>query len=1654
MMRRKKLKITLAILAALILLLTAVFGFVQTRPGRKFVLDTVVAVIEARSGMDIEATNLSGFLPFHVYLENVAVIDAKGPWLRLANVRLRWSPLPVLIKRYYIYELTAASAHIERPPISRKPILQRILSGQIAIPAPESLPRARVDLLRVERLTFGQALYPGDMALRIDGNLRSNPDTPLLMLHATGEASEGPPLTAIANIEMAPPALRVDVRYAEPPEGLINTMANVQPRAPIDILVAGEGPLAAWKGKAAARLGDTQAAALELALDATSGILLSADGPVLPPPTLLPERVRPLVQEPANLGLTFKYDASRVFDIRRLVMTAGWGRMALSGPANLAEKTMNLAYEAALPKLDALAPLAGTALGGAMTATGTVSGAFSQPAVDFKLDGAQLTLATVVAQALSAAGRVYAVAPTGTPESALAADVTGGFTGLAYPGMAALPPSDLTFGFVGATAPDNVLHVERLQVRNEALDVNARGRVAYAARAAQLRLDATARELAYLTALAGLTITGQGAVHADVDADVSKRQFAGVVDASFSNLAGLPPQAAGLVGDHAAIKGNIGMADPETVQLSDIAVEAGNLSLTGRGTYSFRARTVDAAARVAVPALVDAIPGAAEHVAAGAASADVTITGPLDALAYSLDAAGTGMTLRPRPDAPAAPAPAELHVAAKGTANLPGRAATADASLRAPAMGPFLAALGYDVSGAAEVRFDGRFDAGAGTASASLNGTVADMAGLPPAAQALTGAAVAFDGKLAYAGGTLDVAGFNVTGEHAILAAQGQYSTADGALQAQARLNVLELAVLSEPLKREMGGALTVTADAKGTMPRAAVTVRAAGDSLTLAGEAVELSEAFIRVESVAAEPQGALRLDATWRGGAVTGAADFAKSGDVLNVTGARVTAPDIEGTADVRLRIAQRLADGNVRVNAAELDWLGELLGRELKGAVQAEIALDAASGRQAAVVNATANEVTTPWGQIGSARVDADVTDALGNPAGKAAVTASSIRRGELLLDAVDVNVNATPGEAAFNASLAGKYEQPLKLETLGSVAMNAGAARVTLTQLALDWGTLPVALAQPAVIAMEDGAWRVEDLSLRVSDGSVTASAAYTAAAIDGRLQFAQLPLALAHLFGAPELTGVGEGELTVSGTPRQPGAQYRVRLRDVTRPAVQNGRHWPVMDFLVQGAYEGQRMRAEFAVERLLTEPVEGNVTLPVALTLSPFYFNLPMAAPVEGALTLGGELATVAELLLLDEQRLEGQFRGNMQLGGVLASPQVTGTFNVDNGVFENYATGTVLRKVALEIDAQGTRLQVVRASATDGGDGTLSAEGWFDIAPAQHFPLNLAISTNKATLVRRDDATAEFNGLIRLSGNLNQATLTSENLIVSSAEITLPETRAQGLEGVAVEEQNRSASLPPLEPETAEGAGTEEKPPAMLERFTLAVDATAPPRILIYGYGLESTWGGKAGLRGTAAAPVIDGSLKLDRGRFLFLGREFDLTEGTITFTGAYPPTPVINLIAQAKTADVTALVTLSGPVAEPKIALSSTPELPNDEILARVLFGRDVSDVSPVEAIQLAQAASALAGGPAGLDVIGRIRQIIGLDRLTFTPGSAAGTAIGIGRQLGKNVRVDVRQGLSGKEGTQLQVEAEVNPNLTVEGTLGQERDQGVGITWKKDY
>lgn len=122
---------------------------------------------------------------------------------------------------------------------------------------------------------------------------------------------------------------------------------------------------------------------------------------------------------------------------------------------------------------------------------------------------------------------------------------------------------------------------------------------------------------------------------------------------------------------------------------------------------------------------------------------------------------------------------------------------------------------------------------------------------------------------------------------------------------------------------------------------------------------------------------------------------------------------------------------------------------------------------------------------------------------------------------------------------------------------------------------------------------------------------------------------------------------------------------------------------------------------------------------------------------------------------------------------------------------------------------------------------------------------------------------------------------------------------------------------------------------------------------------------------------------------------------------------------------------------------------------MLAGVLFGKSVGDLSAAEAVQLAQSAAALAGvGGGGGGILDTVRRGLGVDRLDFTQGeNGKGGAVQAGRYVSDRVYVGVEQGIGANQ-SRAKVEVDITKNLKGTASVGANSETKFGVVYEKDY
>jgi translocation and assembly module TamB len=521
------------------------------------------------------------------------------------------------------------------------------------------------------------------------------------------------------------------------------------------------------------------------------------------------------------------------------------------------------------------------------------------------------------------------------------------------------------------------------------------------------------------------------------------------------------------------------------------------------------------------------------------------------------------------------------------------------------------------------------------------------------------------------------------------------------------------------------------------------------------------------------------------------------------------------------------------------------------------------------------------------------------------------------------------------------------------------------------------------------------------------------------------------------FGGPALEGTAGAKLGLSGPLAAPEAVVTLTVPNL-RPGGASGRDIPPAELTVNARVGDGRLTSDLRLAKLTEKPITASLTAPVTLALQPFAFAMPENGAINGRLDADADLARIAALAALDGQSVQGRMNAAMQISGTLAQPQVNGRVDVGPARIEDSVTGVLYRNVRLTLDASGRRIVVSQLSADGRNNGRITGTGEVTLGADGQMPYRLETKLAKAEVLRNDIGTVIMSGDIGINGDTTMADLKGR-LEILRADINIPDNSGPTIPVLHVEEVGQG-----IEP----AAG-----PAPSEPFDLNLDiaVNAPARLFVRGRGLDSEWGGSFTVKGTATEAQVLGDIQFRRGFLDFLDRRFKVRSGSIAFSGARPPIPEVNIEAESQGESVLALVKITGPANDPKLDLTSEPPLPRDEVLAQLLFKRDMSQITPAQGVRLANAVATLEGR--GIDVIGKFRSGLGLDTLDVGGETAGDANVRAGKYLADNVYFEMQQGMQSGSG-KARVEVELTPNVTVSTEVSEQSQTGVALDWKLDY
>jgi hypothetical protein len=476
-------------------------------------------------------------------------------------------------------------------------------------------------------------------------------------------------------------------------------------------------------------------------------------------------------------------------------------------------------------------------------------------------------------------------------------------------------------------------------------------------------------------------------------------------------------------------------------------------------------------------------------------------------------------------------------------------------------------------------------------------------------------------------------------------------------------------------------------------------------------------------------------------------------------------------------------------------------------------------------------------------------------------------------------------------------------------------------------------------------------------------------------------------------GPARYAGVIDADAIIRGTAERPlitgdvsilnGRVRRVAYQKLAGHVDYAGGSFTV-DFRVDQA-PGVWLTAKGSLPRSLFDRSLPDQPLDVAVQSSPISLAL-----VEG---LTDVVANVTGTLRLDVKAI-----------GTSRDPHFDGLVELSDAGFLVAGTGSKYKNAHAVFRFARDRVTVDRFHIEDANGGPLDVNGSLATHELTVGDLQVDATSRDFEVIHNEYGRVNIDAALHIGGRFESARV-SGDMTIRSGDLHVDRILERAL-------------FQPYSTEAAEIADVD--PVAALnpwDRLGLDLSLHVPNTLKLSGENVQVSPGTPIGLGNIklraagdlylykdAAGPLsVTGSFDSLSGTYVFQGRRFDVDEtSSIIFRGDLSPEIYVGVTRVIS--GVNARVTITGPLRQPELHLSSTPPLDSSDILSLIVFNTAPNELSATQQQELAVRAGALAAGFIATPIISALQDEIGIDVLEVEPAGDLGVApkITVGEEI----------------------------------------------------
>ncbi|NGX62774.1 MAG: Translocation and assembly module TamB [Candidatus Anoxychlamydiales bacterium] len=647
-------------------------------------------------------------------------------------------------------------------------------------------------------------------------------------------------------------------------------------------------------------------------------------------------------------------------------------------------------------------------------------------------------------------------------------------------------------------------------------------------------------------------------------------------------------------------------------------------------------------------------------------------------------------------------------------------------------------------------------------------------------------------------------------------------------------------------------------------------------------------------------------------------------------------------------------------------------------------------------------------------------------------------------DLQIDKIDFSTSTNEENWPYQLNLIANLKKPFEMDSTGFFKIKKDAFTLNIQDLKGNLFNQSFISPKPIFIDVTKDKFLLSDLDIEFATGSILADINFSNKKSTAKINLKNFPLDFLSI-NPLDLDVTGNVDLNLDLEKRlKTVGSLDISINNLNILALADKEPLRA-NFLLKSTIEDDYFNFDSSMKLKNTQLMKLQGKLPIDLDLVKLKIGLNNQKSLLANINYNGKVEELLDFVNIGPQRVEGDLKTDLKISNNLKDLKIDGTGSFKNGYFENYYTGTIIKDIDAEVIAKDEKITLEYLKGKDPEGGKLQADGIFSLSEKKEFAFYFKAQLHDLLCVDSNIIRSSASAIFEISGD-RLSSIAKGSAKINNLEMTIPD--------------KLPIVIPDLKPTFISfpyAKNSKQQQPPKIYPIHLNFDLNATSPIKINGQGLKSTWMGNFKIGGTYMNFETLGELKLLKGSYVFAGRHFDLTKGSVMFTGKPNELPILDISATMNQKGVKIIADVEGPLDTPKISFSSIPPLPSSSILSLLIFGQQLSELTDFQTVELATTMSQ------DLDdstLSSNSMANLGIDRFNIVQPSATDPtapdqmAIQLGKYISKGVVVSLSQGAE-QGSSNIIIEVDLKKGFIFQAESQQEQEQGkFSLKWRHNY